>query len=380
MTAAGLALIAGGLATLISFRSVLFGGGERRAGRRQRRAIDAPRRRAALAGPVEPVLGPDAADAVPVVDEPVSGEPGSGEFVPIVEEAPRRRGRRGRRRALVSAGSHSLHPEDADEDERGSLAALGLGADDERGGLASIGFAEADEDGLPEAAAPEVLVADDENFTRDRDEVLGREDEGPERDDDGFGTDAAAAGQDEQAIFAHEEQKVIAREDLQTLVHEQALVHEELPDEPAEPVRHPDRYGDRIDGWVRPEYQSPSEEPRPGEYWTPIPVDLGGDPEPSAKGYGWPLPVERLPAVPAYEPATGFDLVPVASEPTEVVPVWSAGDEERPSRIRLPRSWSSRNEKAEHEPRRRPRPRPQPDPPAENRTVYVSRHAADPPH
>jgi hypothetical protein len=87
-------------------------------------------------------------------------------------------------------------------------------------------------------------------------------------------------------------------------------------------------YGDRVDGWVRPEYHDDRAEPPAGEYWTPLPMDDLGleppddDPEPSARGYGWPLPVERLPAVPDYEPATGFDLTPVATEPTELVPAW----------------------------------------------------------
>jgi hypothetical protein len=155
--------------------------------------------------------------------------------------------------------------------------------------------------------------------------------------------------------------------------------------EPVRP-RRADRYGDRVAGWVRPEHHEPTGEPRPGEYWTPIPVDLAPDPEPSAKGYGWPLPVERLPSVPDYEPATGFDLSPVRSEPTEVVPVWPINGE-RGDRIRLPRSWSSRNEAAPVE-RRRPRPRPRPaissnpedsGPPIDRSTMYVSRHAADPP-
>jgi hypothetical protein len=184
-----------------------------------------------------------------------------------------------------------------------------------------------------------------------------------------------------------------------------------LGDEESRPisVRRVDRsdrtYGDRVDGWIRPEYHDDPAEPPSGEYWTPLPMeglDLPeGDPEPSARGYGWPTPVERLPAVPDYEPATGFDLAPVASEPTELVPAWPPmPDEER--RVRLPRSWSSRDTKpagnrflendsrrvdadqrfraptGEPE-RRRPRPRPRPvanDPD----NVYVSRHAADPPH
>jgi hypothetical protein len=179
-------------------------------------------------------------------------------------------------------------------------------------------------------------------------------------------------------------------------------------------------YGDRVDGWVRPEYRSMVDEPPSGEYWTPIPVDLDLDPEPSAKGYGWPRPVERLPAVPPYEPATGFDLTPVPAEPTEVVPVWPPINDDRPGRIRLPRSWATRNEKYPGEERpseaeagagetvplterraRRPRPRPRPDAKsdrsaradrtarsdrgadrtagADRSTVYVSRHAAEPP-
>jgi hypothetical protein len=158
------------------------------------------------------------------------------------------------------------------------------------------------------------------------------------------------------------------------------------------PVRRVDRsdrsYGDRVEGWVRPEYQEAADEPTPGEYWTPIPVDLDPDPEPSAKGYGWPRPVERLPAVPDYEPATGFDLPRVPSDPTELVPVWPPVNEERRSRLRMP--WAQRNEKQkqrnekpdpdDQSSRRRPRPRPRPaDAPGENSTVYVSRHAAEPP-
>ncbi len=84
--------------------------------------------------------------------------------------------------------------------------------------------------------------------------------------------------------------------------------------------------------------------------------------------------------MPQYEPATGFDLIPVATEPTEVVPAWPGVNDDRPGRIRLPRSWSARNEKPEPQPKRRPRPRPgPPDAPVDHSTVYVSRHAAEPP-
>jgi hypothetical protein len=97
-------------------------------------------------------------------------------------------------------------------------------------------------------------------------------------------------------------------------------------------------YGDRVDGWIRPEYHEEPIEPPSGEYWTPVPMELDlddVDPEPSAKGYGWPVRVERLPAVPPYEPATGFDLTPVATEPTEVVPSWPP----LPGELRRPGVW-----------------------------------------
>jgi hypothetical protein len=330
MTAGGLALIAGGLATLISFRSLLFGGGEGRASRRE--AIEAPPSRPALAAaPAEPeaevVVGP-------------------------------RRGRRGRRRALVSADDSRSTPFAAPDIPEASDA-------DDHGGLASIGLAD-EEDGesdLPAAEnepIPEPRVRD-RRVLRSRhpiDEVLF----------------------DPPARYADEPRF----EPLDPC----AEVDEEVPPPRA------DRYGDRVEGWIRPEHHEPPGEPRPGEYWTPIPVDLNADHEPSAKGYGWPQAVERLPAVPDYEPATGFDLRPVPAEPTEVVPVWSMNDE-RPGRIRLPRSWSVRNEKPRQpgpeQPapadRRRPRPRPRPSisenpetpPPVDRSTMYVSRHAADPP-
>ncbi|MET0423593.1 MAG: hypothetical protein ABW046_06955, partial [Actinoplanes sp.] len=130
-----------------------------------------------------------------------------------------------------------------------------------------------------------------------------------------------------------------------------------------------------------------------GEYWTPVPDDLVPDREPSASGYGWPTEVERLPSAPSYEPPTGYDLAPVEHEPTEVVmSAWPPGDRaawppgDRAARVRLPRSWASRNENRRFEDqdrpveRRRPRPRPRPYLRADDETqVYVSRHAADPP-
>ena len=83
MTAAGLAFIAAGLATLISFRSVLFGGGERRARRRRPEAavparvpVDEPqaarRRRLAEAfsgRPAEEDPGPSTLAAIGLADD-----------------------------------------------------------------------------------------------------------------------------------------------------------------------------------------------------------------------------------------------------------------------------------------------------------------------
>ncbi|BFU42345.1 hypothetical protein KRMM14A1004_05820 [Krasilnikovia sp. MM14-A1004] len=79
------------------------------------------------------------------------------------------------------------------------------------------------------------------------------------------------------------------------------------------------RYGDRVEGWVRPQYREMPVADTAGAYWTPAPD--GPYVEPSANGYGWPVPVERLPAAPPYEPVTGFDEPPV-SDLTTVVPSW----------------------------------------------------------
>jgi len=102
-----------------------------------------------------------------------------------------------------------------------------------------------------------------------------------------------------------------------------------------------DAYGDRVEGWIRPQYR---DEPEPvsvsGDYWTPVPESSYGS------GYGWPVPVARLPEVPPYPPASGFDVpAETESEPTAVVPQWPPV---RPNdRIELPRSWS-RHDEANH--------------------------------
>ena len=328
MTAAGIALIAGGLATLVCFRAVLFGSGRRRA-RRQAAALEPSRRQAAT---------PKASGRPAAVPE-ASGRPAAApEASGRQAAAPSRRG--SRRRALAAAFSG----QPARADGRGAGPDRGHRSirDEEyeqRGGLASIGLADED-------------------------------DEDDEYDDE------------EIEAYAEDEADLCAE------------AQDDADEAPVRLADRPDRYGQRVDGWVRPEYRDCRDVPPSGEYWTPIPVDLAGDPEPSAKGYGWPVPVERLPAVPSYEPATGFDLAPIVAEPTEVVPSWPHPAEERPGRIRLPRSWGNRNEtrssswaardeKPADEPpaeERRRRPRPRPEKPADRTaTVYVSRHAATEP-
>jgi hypothetical protein len=335
MTAAGIAFIAGGLATLISLRSVLFGGGKRRRAAGKRSDSDSPQRRAPRRRAAEQT---------------------SAAAVDLSETAPL-----GLRALDLRAPDHGAPPAD---DQLGGLASIGLAAEDD--------YEPADPAAVPEAAVPEQVEPVDEAPAE------------------------LSAGEQAEPVA---EEFVPDRDD------------EESRPIPVRRVDRSDRrYGDRVDGWVRPEYHNGPADSPSGEYWTPVPMDdldfdlAEDDPEPSAKGYGWPIPVERLPAVPDYEPATGFDLTPVPAEPTELVPVWPPVPGDR--RIRLPRSWSSRNEKpadnrfTENESpprrrrssdevdqrfrppggepeRRRPRPRPRPAPDPDN--VYVSRHAAEPP-
>jgi hypothetical protein len=383
MTAAGIALIAGGLATLICFRSVLFGRGSRRAGRNTRTA--------------------EAADI-----------------------QPKPRGTRGSRRR--GRAPEPLIPP-AEENPRGALASIGLAEegeepfsyeDDPRAAsaepervLASFAPEPADlaSEPIDFVREPVDFVPEPVDFVREPADLL------PEPVD--FASepvDFASEPVDfvpEPVDHGPEPGELVGLELVPDLELDPAPGFDDLDDD--EPDYPGERYGHRIQGWVRPEYRHVPEEPPSGEYWTPIPVDLDPDPEPSAKGYGWPSPVERLPSVPDYEPATGFDLAPVEHEPTEVV---SARSDEQ--RFGLPRSWSARNDKragraekqesrsdrrerrewrtenealpttqlfaavSDDQPparRRRPRPRPRPsvEPPDRSTRVYVSRHAAEPP-
>ncbi|GAA0542264.1 hypothetical protein GCM10010172_24620 [Paractinoplanes ferrugineus] len=398
MTAAGLALIAGGLATLISFRAVLFGGANRHA-QRDPEAIEAPRPRPALAPEPVPVSGlVHVFEPAPVLEPvhayepaPVPDELPEPEFVEVAEQLPvegeparSRRARRAARRTVVSRpGGRTKAYGVADSSD-----------EDEHGGLASLGFAADPDDAEFDPAPVENELFPEPPARRRR----GRRSRFDQDDEALYAPSARHSGEprfediDRVALFdappRRGEREVFGGLDRPLPAEDSDLCAE--ADRATRPPR-PDRYGDRVEGWVRPEYQEPANEPRAGEYWTPIPVDLNPDPEPSAQGYGWPLLVERLPAVPDYEPATGFDLNPVPAEPTEFVSVWPMNEDRR---SRPPSTWPMRNQKFEdpaerHRPRPRPRPTissidsapgPDTEPPADPSTRYVSRHAADPPH
>ncbi|HEU4346290.1 MAG TPA: hypothetical protein VFR35_00755, partial [Actinoplanes sp.] len=238
------------------------------------------------------------------------------------------------------------------------------------GGLARIGLAD-DEDEL----SGDVLAADEREADQSEIEV---------------GTDAADALEAE--IDAEVDAGIDAElDEIDERMDElEERIDGRLDSEPAARV---DRFGHRIEGWVRPQYRHQRE---PGEYWTPVPERSYTD-----AGYGWPVPVERLPSVPSYPPQSGFDLDPdEAAEPTAVVPQWPPAKPS--SRIELPRSWAVRDQKerrsalmiqrrrpgdstqtlpavddGDREPPRR-RPRPRPSSPDTHSTVYRSRHAADP--
>lgn len=142
-----------------------------------------------------------------------------------------------------------------------------------------------------------------------------------------------------------------------------------------------DAPGDRVDGWIRPQYGTP--EGPTGDYWKPVPDAAYVD---DSSAYGWPVPVERLPAAPAY-PAPDYAAIE-ESEPTAVVPQWPPA---RPyDRIEVPRTWSVRRwdtdaagrdvwraHNVADVSRRRPSPRPNAGADLHS-TVYVSRHAAEP--
>jgi hypothetical protein len=398
MTAAGIAFIAGGIATLICLRSVLFGRGKQPEG-----------------GPRQPEGGPRQLEGRPRqrsgarVESPAKQRELEPAQRSLQLERPRRQPALTETAELSLPTARRAARSEFDRPETPRQYRRHASHDDDLpGGLASIGLADEDDEPAPEAPVAKDLVAKD-LVAKD---LVAK---------DLVAKDLAAKDPAAKDLAA----KDLAAKDPAA---KDPAAEEQAPEEPPCPepdplpvtlgeeesrpisVRRLDRsdraYGDRVDGWIRPEYHDDPADLPSGEYWTPLPMeelDLPeGDPEPSARGYGWPTQVERLPAVPDYEPATGFDLTPVVSEPTELVPAWPPMPDER--RIRLPRSWASRDTKPadnrflENDSRRletddadqrfraptgepgRRRPRPRPRPAAGSDNVYVSRHAADPPH
>ncbi|GIF06390.1 hypothetical protein [Actinoplanes siamensis] len=398
MTAAGLAFIAGGLATLINFRAVLFGGGggdgARDANPARRGRSGEPPRTASRAG------GCPRGDEIPVDNAPGRGRRRAAAFNSRVQPI-------GPDSGPADAGDRVLprYPWPEQRSWHGERSG--------HGGKAWQG----DRGVVDEAAEPR--EADEQpEASRFIDNTAWRAEPAPDQaecdaspDSEPPGWDVAPAPEPPGWDAEH----ASGQGGWGTEPASGQAAWSEADDDsgydrtrPAPIDRSDRRYGDRIDDWVRPRYRDLDDQPPSGDYWTPVPDDLYADPEPSARGYGWPVPVERLPAVPDYEPATGFDLTPVqAAEPTTLMPAWTPPEDEQ--RIRLPRSWAMRDARgrslertangsagreepswndpsrrgrraADAEARReRGRPRPRPRPAAvEADSSYVSRHAAHP--
>jgi len=258
MTAAGIALIAGGLATLVGFRRALWAGGVRRRplAVEPARPAELTAAPAAMAGGVGLRQRVRPAGAVPDLGAGIS--PGRGDDDPV-----------------------------------------------DRFGLASIGLA----DDEPDGSAPE-------------DEVV----------------EVAEPAAEELANVTVNAPAIAAEERLARAVLARSYdTRPELAEAfevAAEPAPAGQRHGDRVDDWVRPQYESdvPS-----GDYWTPI--LWTADAELDGSGYGWPVPVERLPEVP---PPPGSAAEPAGeAEPTAVVLQWPPV---QPSaRIELPRKGGEVN-------------------------------------
>jgi len=189
-----------------------------------------------------------------------------------------------------------------------------------RYGLASIGLADEEDVIAEDVIADDVVIADEGTvLTDDSTCEENATPDGVER----YPDEPDAAGDTE--AFDGTAERAEERPGL-TLVAPVDEIGSAAPANrigPAAPptwVERPDRrFGDRVDDWVRPQYRELPESA--GAYWTPVPEAAQ-----YAGPYGWPIPVERLPAVPDYEPATGFDLAPVC-EPTAVVS-WPPVDSE----------------------------------------------------
>ncbi|MFI7541064.1 hypothetical protein [Actinoplanes sp. NPDC049599] len=339
MTPVGVALIVGGITTLIVFRAALF-----RSARREQRAGEA-RRRAGMAA--EPRTGAEAVDRKP----PEQAARRGGAAPPVEASAPHSVPGPDRRRSRGSAGRVPTgRPPDENHlfeapaaitaparDEPGPaygpptdlrLMALGLPGDD---GPADDPGEPADHGGDPELdidqdldRAADPARADERSYALDLPGLALPEAELS-------GPFDAVAGSDGTGTFPGSYDGSLADADETGFVPVA-----EGPAGAGWAERSDLRYGDRVEGWVRPQYQD-EPEPVAGDYWTPAPA---GSYETE---YGWPTPVERLPEVPPYPPATGFDVPAEAdAEPTRPVLQWPPA---RPDdRIELPRSWSRRDD------------------------------------
>ncbi|MCA2219317.1 hypothetical protein [Jidongwangia harbinensis] len=399
MTAAGIALIAGGLATLIGFRHALWGGKGNRRRNRPQRAIEPTRRAVPPAAPVRPhrteVPQPRGArrrrSGAPVAgdaavqsgvrghreqggghrepdgglaslgladEEPVPGPAGDETSAdPLPGVGPAGAQRTGRRSTV--AGPSNLEPSGAGEDrlrsgageDRARSVAGGTGARNRPDVLRAqmpepVGRIDApaersDEDQRSGRILPSVRPAAPTLGGRAERSALGADREpsapgvrgtpsalGGDREP-GLGVRAGAPG-----ARTSSETPAGPVDDDEPGMSTAVMVTPPLAPGSAAPSRRIDRTGDRVDGWVRPEYQD--EQPVSGEYWTPVPERIHAD-----GGYGWPVPVERLPAVPPQPPASGFDAVP-ADEPTALVPPWPPATPSE--RFESPRSWPVTND------------------------------------
>ncbi len=316
MTAAGFALIAGGLATLIGFRRALWAGGGRRKGpappieppRRREltapapvRALPSARRAELTAAPASvPAAAAPAEEAMAVEPDEVLDAPADrdvdaesaqvhGQFAPGDGFVPGD--------GEYGSDDREYEPGDGESDEGHHTEAAG-----------EIDGNRADGDEL--AAAHE--AAYDREFGHEGVESDGCDDDAEEDEDDvreqaRYFEDYAAPGADRI-----EEDEPPHRRMARAVLARSWDVHPELAGiNAASLFATPSTGGgDHVEGWVRPQYD---DEPS-GDYWTPVPhnglADLDNAP------YGWPTPVERLPLVPLDQDSAD------EPEPTDAFPQW----------------------------------------------------------
>src|SRR4051794_28490798 len=313
MTAAGIALIAGGLATLIGFRRALWAGGGRR--RRPSPAIEPARRRELTAGSSVAARALPAARRAELPGGPPPTDADEAE-VPEAEAEPRSFRHR-RRRSPDSGLTVTVAPVDVLEVP-----------DDEpvsRFGLASIGLAGEDEDADDEGELRADRYEEDGEDIDDEVEASGRDDaEDAEGEIDGDAEVAAEVDEEEVAELEEleeaepegpdepEDEEPPHRRMARAVLARSLDVHPELAGVDAASVFGGTRAADRVEGWVRPDYDDnlPT-----GDYWKPVSGRAYADLDGAA--YGWPVPIERLPVIPPAGDRPDEEL-----EPTGVLPQW----------------------------------------------------------